>query len=150
MIDNVSTIGVTFFSRVRIPAGKSITKVAVSVTVPASSPSSTDCYAVYDDTGAKIGETAGDSALFASTGLRWANLITPIAAQGSDRWVYVTQFVANPSGMSVRYKNGAGDLAGSTTLRRAFYDSPGSLPASINPATTGTISTQYIPFYMVG
>ncbi len=150
MIDNVSTIGVTFFSRIRIPTGKSITKVAVCVTTPASAPSSTDCYAVYDDTGAKIGETAGDAGIFASAGLRWANLVSPIAAQGSDRWVYVSLFAANPSSLAVRYKNGAGELAGSTTLRRAFYDSPGSLPSSINPATTGTISTQYIPFYMVG
>lgn len=150
MVDSASTIGVTFFSRIRIPAGKSITKIAASVVATISSPSSTDCYAIYDDAGVKIGETAGDNTLFASVGLRWANLITPVAAQSSDRWVYVTMFVANPAGLSIGYKNGSGNLAGSTTSRRAFFDSPASLPSSINPATTGSISTQYIPFYMVG
>lgn len=148
--DSASSAGNTFFARILVPAGKSITKAAVEIKGSATSPSSTDCYAIYDASGAKIGETPGSGTLFASLGLRWADLVTPIAAQSSDRYVWVSLFAADPSGMNILYKSGSGELAGRTTTRRAFYASTGSVPASIDPTTDGTTSLQYIPFYMLG
>jgi hypothetical protein len=150
MGDSASTVGTVFFARLLVPAGKSITKAAVEIRGTATAPSATDCYGIYDAAGIKIGETAGSNTLFTALGLRWANLITPIAAQDVDRYVWVSLFAANPSGMSIMYKNGAGDLAGRTTNRRAFFDAVAALPASINPVTQGTTSLQYIPFYMLG
>lgn len=151
-IDGVSTIGNMFFARMLVPAGKAITKVTTFLSSAATAPTATDAYVLYSDSGVKIGETSGDITLFGAgpAGPRWRNLITPVAAQGSDRWVWGSVYAAAPGGMLIGYKANGGVISGATTNRRSFYMSPGSLPASINPVTDGSTSFTYIPFYMLG
>lgn len=148
--DSGSSVGNTFFARVLVPAGKAISKVATVIKGVATAPSATDAYAVYDAAGAQLGQTPGSNTLFTALGTRWANLTAPVPPVGVDRFVWVTLFAANPTGMSILYKSTSGDLAGSTTPRRAFYEAVGAIPASINPVTDGTTSLQYIPFYLLG
>lgn len=74
-----------------VPAGKPITKVGTIVTTVASGTSGTFCgFAVYSlDGTSKLGDTGHVAALFTTTGLRSANLTTPVAASGTGRFVIV-------------------------------------------------------------
>ena len=147
-----STMGNLFFARLLVPAGKAINTVATVVTSAGTLGGGGDnCFAVYDDAGTLAGRTASDNALWSVGGWRPANLTSPIVAQASDRFVYVTAYVNGYSGQPSQCYNvvAAQELYSGPLRRRSFYGGAGSLPASIDVTSFGS-NTGYLPFYAIG
>jgi len=147
-----STMGSLFFARIRIPAGKAITKAALVVTSAGTVGSGgNNCFAVYDDDGNFVAQTPADDTLWASTGWRTATFTTPIAAQATDRFVYVTSYVVGYSGTPSQVYNTVGDTAlyAGPLRRRSFYGSASPLPTTVDVVNFGS-NTSYLPFYALG
>lgn len=137
-----------------VPAGKAITKVGVAVRTNGvySATGTPSQVKVYDDTGALIGSSPDDVAMWLTKGWNLQTLSTPITASGSDRWVYVGISGGGFTGHSAAWPSAINpDLPEYTSTglivgrRRCFYSGSAlGLPNSINPATYGTTTT-YIP-----
>ncbi|HKX72723.1 MAG TPA: hypothetical protein VJM32_01775 [Candidatus Saccharimonadales bacterium] len=132
------------FARVYVPAGNAITKVGAAMTGAGTlAAGGQNRFGVYDDTGVLLQTTPNNNSQWTTPGWKIATLSTPIAAQGTGRFVYVaaivTGYSANPnfafnnSGQEVVFYGGNG-----VTNRRHFYmQGQSALPASVNPASTG-------------
>jgi hypothetical protein len=152
-----STLGSMFFARVLVPAGHPISVVATVLagagTVGAGG---NNCFAIYDDAGNQVATTPANNAQWASVGWSIGTLATPIPAQQTDRFVYVSGFVIGYSSIPSIVYNVLGHEAltymgnGVPTHRRAFYaNGVSSLPPSINPASYGS-NSNYLPLYALG
>jgi hypothetical protein len=153
----VSSLGTAFFARIFVPAGKAInaigTIVATAGTVGAGGLNS---FGIYDDAGTLVASTAVDNTMWQTTGWLIKTLSSPIAAQDSDRFVYCAASCEGYSGQpNIFYNNtlnstltaGGGYLVNN---RRTFYNQISSWPASINPATYGNQSGNYLPLIVLG
>lgn len=148
-------------TRIWVPAGKAISTAAIFVTTAGVGTPTLAGFAVYTDDGqTKLGETTADNNIFASTGTRSGTFASPIAAQGSGRFVRVL-FSQNysTSGVSCTFatENGPGGGAafnGGLAVRTAFFSALSSFPASFDPSTgsglSGWTTTNYIPIILLG
>ncbi|MFI6909869.1 hypothetical protein ACIBKY_52015 [Nonomuraea sp. NPDC050394] len=152
---NNSSFGVNtvMLTRVLIPAGAAITNVWVAVRTAGTHDASTpnNQIAIYDDTGTLVAATADAPTLWTGSGWRGAALVGgPIAAQASDRYVYVAALARGITGCVLPHPSSANDNqvvwfcrpAVGTVKRRALYISgQTSLPASFDPSAGGTETT---------
>jgi|GEM_PF-783944 len=153
--NNLSTLDQGYFARVLVPAGKAINAIGSIVrTAGTVSGGGLNGFAIYDDTGTLVTSTPDDNTMWQSVGWVFKTLGTPIAAQGSDRFVYVG--IASRGYSSVPYipyavlpptlVDGGGYLV---TTRRSFYNGINAWPSSFNPATYGLTTTGYLPFVVL-
>jgi hypothetical protein len=133
-----------------VPAGKAITKVWIPTSIVASSATGYNGFAVYDDTGNLLGETASDPSVFTTLGWQGIDLITPIAADANDRFVYVAcQTSANGQCLYTHAPNSIPNFYNGVTAgkRRSWVNNSlsGTWPSTINPVTDG----QLFPYIML-
>lgn len=152
--------GATQYCRVLIPAGSAIAKFAARVSVAGvTKGSNINSFAVYTDAGVLVDSTADDAALFASTGWQSKSLGTPIAAQSTDRYVYIgiahgftgtVPSVLYNTVVHATFTDGT-SVFGTAIPRRCFFSTGVTAwPASITPASHGSTSGQFIPVIAVG
>jgi hypothetical protein len=151
----ISTLGGVFFARIFVPAGKAINGIGTVITTAGTvGGGGENSFAVYTDAGVLVQQTTTTNSLWTTTGWVTQTFGTPIAAQGSDRYVYastiVTGYSAAPNTVFAVFgsTSGAAMSGGyglsATTGRRAFYNTVSSWPASFDPTTYGTLSN-YLP-----
>lgn len=148
------TNGDSFFARLYVPAGATISaiKIAVQTTGSYVSNGRPNQLALYDDNGTQIGLTPDDSTLWSAVGWRMGTLPSPIAAQNTGRFVYAGFILSGYSNVSPALPLGvniaAGILNGSTNgkKRGMYMNGLLTLPVSFNPATYGN-TTSYIPLF---
>lgn len=147
-----------YFTRVFIPAGKAINAIGTMVhTAGTGGAGGLNGFAVYTDSGTLVTSTTDDDTMWQSAGWVIKTLSSPIAAQGSDRFVYVgvacRQHSLAPIIAYCQF-TATGLVAGGGYLvsggRRSFYNSISSWPASIDPATYGNDPGGYLPLTAVG
>ena len=141
--------------RMWIPAGKAITTCwAAVVTAGTLGAGGVNGFAIYDDAGTLVQSTVDDNNLWASTGIRSKALPSPIAAQSSDRFVYlamrVTGYSVAPAFPFCQGQNG-GVLDGlfGAGRRRGLVLSGSTWAGTIDTAT-GTSPGGYTPFLALG
>lgn len=145
-----------WFVRVFIPAGKAINAIAgFSGGAGTVGAGGLNGFAVYTDSGTLVTSTPDDNTMWQASGWIIKVLGTPVAAQSSDRFVYIG--IASrgySSAPTIRYFtapdaiiNGGGYLV---DKRRAFYDSISSWPASIDPQTYGNAAGGFLPLVTLG
>lgn len=151
-----STLGTGFFfGRIFVPAGKAIAGIGTVITTAGTvGAGGENSFAVYTDAGVLVQQTTTNNNLWTTTGWVTQTFGTPIASQGSDRYVYasavVTGYTALPNAMYAVFgsTSGAAMSGGyglsATAGRRAFYNGGSSWPASFDPTTYGTLSN-YLP-----
>lgn len=142
-----------FAVRIGIPSGTIITALWAAVRtggshVPSGTPNR---LGLYTDEGVQIGVTADDPTLWTQAGWRGGVLPVPVAAEPTDRCVYVLTLVGGMSGLSVPYMTLADDSHAAWFCRgvdggnrRAMYAGGTALPASFDPTAYGTATT-YVP-----
>ncbi|HSW81288.1 MAG TPA: hypothetical protein VLG40_02725 [Candidatus Saccharimonas sp.] len=151
----VSTLSGIFFGRVFVPAGKAINGIGTVITTAGTvGAGGENSFAVYTDAGVLVQQTTTTNTLWTTTGWVTQTFGTPIASQGSDRYVYVSAisngYSAAANTMYAVFGNTAGAaMSGgygmsATAGRRAFYNGASSWPASFDPTTYGTLSN-YLP-----
>lgn len=138
------------FARVWIPANVTITKLWCAVRNGGTYTTSAtpNQIAVYTDAGVLVSATPNDNTLWTAAGWRGGTLPTPIASQGTGRFIYIATIYGGMANLTIPYPQGANDANGvwfSTppigTNRRGFYiEGQTALPASFNPATAGIAS----------
>lgn len=140
-----------FGTRVWVPAGQTISKVAAPIEVAGTydSTGTPNQFVMYEDDGQTRYLTSVDNTLWGATGWRVGMFSSPIAAQASGRFVWVflmirgyssvgVMFPASPYNITFAVNGGIGALSGQ---RRGIYQ--GSVvtpPATINPLTYGSAS----------
>jgi hypothetical protein len=151
-----STLIGAFWSRVFVPAGSTIHALGTIVTIGGTlGAGGINGFAVYDDSGNLVGTTANNNSMWTTSGWVVKTLTTPIAAQSAGRFVYA---VASCNGYSsspqIRYLQNEGALTDGggylVTIRRSFFNSISSWPASVNTASYGTPGSGYIPLIALG
>jgi len=139
--------------RLFIPSGRVITRAGVFVTTAGSSLTGLCSFALYDDAGTLVTSTVSDATVFTSTGYRFKDFPTPIAAQGSDRFVWLRANIETGTKPVVAFRVATGTVldGGYTAHRRAFYASGvSSWPSTIDPLTAGSANGGYIPLMGLG
>lgn len=151
-INAVSSIGSAFFARIFIPASHTITAIGLYVALAGTvGAGGENGFAVYDDNGNFIAATPTDNALWSAVGWRSKAFATPIPAQSSDRFVYVSPLINGYiSGINILYMAARDEisdgLVGFAAKRRSFYTSFSSWPSSFDPATFGNPGGGFVPF----
>lgn len=148
---NVSTMtsGTLWVSRLWVPANKALTNLWCLVYSGGvyDGVASGNKFAVYDDNGIKLGETADTPTFWTSGGWRGGPIVGgPIAAQTTGRWIYMAVCavgLSTPANIAYRIGNDADSVQrGPAGGRRRNFLQGGSsgVPASFNPDTFGSIS----------
>lgn len=141
---NDSTHGAGWGTRVWVPAGKAINTIGVFVSQTGGVGSGNNAFAVYDDNGNFVASTPTDNNLWVVSSPSWVlkNLSSPVAAQGSGRFVYITTSQnGSATDASIAYLNiGFGEKmmsGGPSGKFRSFVQSGmgSSFPSTINVAT---------------
>jgi hypothetical protein len=149
---NSGSLDQAWFTRVFVPAGNAINGLATLVKAAGTvSGGGLNGFAIYDDSGTLVASTVDDNTMWQTTGWVAKSLASPIASQGSDRFVYAAVssrgYSAAPTtafdtGISSALTDTPGYL---DTRRRAFFNGISSWPASLNPATYGNNSGGFLP-----
>lgn len=143
---NSLSAGVAVWHRIYVPANTAINGAATYVNSAGSTVGAgIQGFSVYEESGTLVASVSSNT-IFTSTGWRSAAFSSPVAAQGSGRFVYVG-FVCNLTSAPTTAGAGTGAPAFnggvSVTNRRCFYASGvTSWPSSITVASHGTISNQ--------
>lgn len=129
-------------TRVRVPANTALTTLYCYCQTSGTFTAGTNQFGLYDDTGAQVATTPNDSTLWASTGWRSGTITGgPIAAQTTDRFVYIVPLISGFSGVQWLFASGA-NAAPATGPgggnRRAMFSNASALPASFDPTSYGT------------
>lgn len=159
LFGNISTItsGTVWVSRLWIPAGKTLTNLWCLVYSAGVHDGVTagNKFAVYDNDGAKLGETADTPSFWTAAGWRGGPISGgPIAAQSSNRWIYMAvcaEGLTTPANIPYRVGNDSdGVQRGPTGGRRRNILQGGSsgVPASFNPDTYGS-GSGYCPMLAI-
>jgi hypothetical protein len=148
---NITSTSVRLF----VPAGQVITRAGACVTDAGSGTTGLTGFALYDDAGNLVTSTVTDTALFETAGYRFKSFPTPVAAQGSDRYVWlrinIYDATARPYLAYAIFYNSAVVDGGLTTHRRVFGTSAlSSWPSTINPLSDGSESFGYVPLIGLG
>ncbi len=155
-VDSITTgssFGAAFFARIFIPANRAITSVGIYLgSAGTLGAGGENGFGVYDDSGNFVASTPSDNNLWTAMGWRSKAFTTPIAAQASDRFVYISLLINGYTvGINTLYGVGRPEVTDGTVgfaiKRRAFFRSTlTSWPASFDPATYGDPAGGYIPF----
>jgi hypothetical protein len=138
-----STVANLFAARVWVPAGTALTGGATIVTTNPGTGSGEVRFAVWEDNGTLAGSSSTDAALFNTLGWRSAAFTTPVAASGSDRFVWVGFMAVGVVGATIPYVPSAAGL--NAQHRRCVYsDSLTTLPTTLDIA--GLALSDYLPF----
>ena len=131
--------GFYFANRVRIPAGTTITNVHLVISI-AGAGLTYGAVAVYEADGTRSGLTGDQIAAWqAAAGPKSAALGTPIAAQGADRWVWVTFAAAGttrPAFMAASSSTLPSNVGLSGALAGGYVAGAAPLPASMSMSMT--------------
>lgn len=128
-------------TRVFIPAGTAITALSIAVSnIAGGAGHPQNCLAVYTDAGELVTRTAYGNEPWQTWGWQTVPLLSPIAAESADRFVWLSSLVNGFSPTPyVLYKNAANQLAiaGGANMPghlRSLYASSAvtSLPSTIN------------------
>lgn len=151
-----STHGAGWATRVYVPAGKAINTIGVFVSQTGGVGSGNNAFAVYDDSGNFVASTPTDNNLWVADHA-WVlkNLSSPIAAQGSGRFVYIVTYQnGSATDANIAYLNiGFGEKMMSGGPSGKFRSFPvsgmgSSFPSTINVATPGT-NFGYLPLVVL-
>jgi hypothetical protein len=150
-VGNVSE-GNVWLVRVWVPAGVAFGKIALAVSIGGAHSASSvpNQLGWYDDNGVLQEATPDDSTMWAnSTSWYVRTLATPVAAQGTGRFIYVGFIVGGFSNVSPCWNVTNGNMlvstmVGSSRRRAMFTSGQTALPSSFNPSSYGT-QTGYIP-----
>jgi hypothetical protein len=139
--------------RLFVPAGQVITRAGVFIATAGSSISGLAGFGLYDDSGNLVTSTVDDAAVFQSAGYRFKDFPTPVAAQGSDRFVWLRANIETGTKPVVAFRIATSTVldGGLTTHRRAYYTSGvTSWASTISPLTDGSANGGYIPLLGLG
>lgn len=146
-----------FFARIFVPAGKAIAAVGMMVTTAGTlAGGGENSFAVYTDAGVFVSSTPTDNTLWSSTGWRVKEFSSAIAAQSSDRFVYVSPLLNGHSANPHIAYNLTRDIVTqgggyNTNNRRTFYQNGlTAWPASFTPSSYGNNGIGYIPLLGLG
>jgi len=150
-----STHGNSWGARVWVPAGTPINGLGVFVTQTGTTGSGNNAFAIYDDSGNLVGSTPTDDNLWVVAQRQWVirNLSSPIAAQGSGRFVYAVSSRNGGTDPWIAYLNisfGEFMMSGGPTGKFRSLIPGGmssSFPSTINVATPGS-NFGYLPLYV--
>ncbi len=143
------------FARVFVPANNAIVGAGAYVyTAGTLGTGGLNGFAIYTDSGTLVTSTTTDNNLWTSSGWATKAFSSTIAAQTSDRYVYVAANVEGYTSNVLITWNipdnivpPSGGYGITSTARRAFYTgSLSSWPSSIDPTSYGTTYTNYTPF----
>lgn len=151
----ISSLGGVFFGRIFVPAGKAINGIGTIITTAGVvGGGGENSFAVYTDAGVLVQQTTTNNNLWTTTGWVTQTFTTPIASQGSDRYVYASTIVNGYStapntvfavfGSTAGAAMSGGYGMSATAGRRAFFNNASSWPASFDPTTYGT-AINYLP-----
>lgn len=153
---NESTHGNSWAARVWVPAGKAINTIGLFVSQTGTAGTGNNAFAIYDDDGNFVASTPTDNNLWVVASPNWVlkNFSSPIAAQGSGRFVYAASSRNGGTDPSIAYLNiGFGEKmmsGGPSGKYRSFI--PGgmssSFPSTINVTTPGT-NFGYLPLFVL-
>jgi hypothetical protein len=130
-----------------------ITRAGVFIITAGSGISGLAGFGLYDDSGNLVTSTTNDAAVFQSTGYRFKDFPSPVAAQGSDRFVWLRANVETGTKPVVGFRVASPGVldGGLTTHRRAFYSGGlSSWASTISPLTDGSANGGYIPLMGLG
>jgi hypothetical protein len=153
LCDTSSSVDSLQPTRMFIPAGMAITALSVCILVPGTLGAGGDnCLAVYDDTCTLVARSAFDNNLWTTTGWVTANLVTPISAQSTDRYIWLSTLVIGYTSLpNTLYHRSVSSyaLVGGNNLpnhRRSLYQAGVvALPNSFDPlAATASQYTMLI------
>jgi hypothetical protein len=138
--------------RLPVAAGQVITRAGVAITVAGSGLSGLAGFGLYDDAGNLVTSTTNDTSVFTTAGWRFKDFPSPVAAQGSDRFVWLRGCMESGTRAFVAFRTGSDILDGGvSTHRRSYFSSNiSSWPSTINPLTDGTPNGGYIPLMGLG
>lgn len=154
---NDSTHGAAWGTRVWVPAGKAINTIGIFISQTGAVGSGNNAFAVYDDDGNFVDSTPTDNNLWVVGSPSWVlkNLSSPIAAQGTGRFVYiVTSQNGSATDASIAYLNiGFGEkmMSGGPTGKFRSFTLSGvgsSFPSTINVTTPAT-NFGYLPLVVL-
>lgn len=153
-----SSANEAFFARIFVPAGKAINAIAAYVVTAGTFGGTTGLngFSIFADDGqTQLYTSPNDDTMWQVSGWVVKTLASPIAAQGTDRFVYAGKsargysvqpsmaYLVLPAGMSEGGGNGA-------SHRRAFYNTISAWPATFTPSSYGNASAGYIPCIALG
>ena len=148
-----------WFARVFVPAGKAINAIATIVkTAGVVDTGGLNGFAIYDDAGTLVSSTTDDNTMWQATGWIIKALGSPIAAQGSDRFVYTAMVSRGYTATKPSVLFYAGSTEGTLTTgggylvnnRRSFFNGIDSWPASLDPTSYGNSTTGFLPLITLG
>lgn len=151
--DSTFTDGTFFVSRMFVPAATPVATVGVGVSVAATGGAAANGNGVviYEDDGTLAGSQSVPNLWNSGAGWKFADLGTPVAAQSAARWVRVGILVGGWTGVRLWFANrttGAEAIISggrtSTHRRTVFASGVTAFPASITPASYGTL-TAFLP-----
>lgn len=142
----------TWAVRLPVRAGQVITRAGVWIGTAGSSVAGLAGFGLYDDSGTLIASTTSDASVFETAGWRFKDFSSPVAAQGTDRFVWLRINVELGTKPVIGFRAGPANLDGGlATHRRTFFTSGlSSWPSTINPLTDGTAGGGYIPLLGLG
>lgn len=147
-----SGLGASWLTKMWIPPNQIIGRAATIITTVAAGAASLAGFAIYNVDGtSKLGETPHDATLFTSLGLREKDLSAPIAASSTGRFVQVL-IVQNhvTNGPNVGFATSASpEIINSNGRRSQFGGGQATYPATVNPASYGTV-TEFLPLIFLG
>jgi hypothetical protein len=139
-----------FVALAYVPAGVAIARVGtvfknIGTFSPAQGPQRV---AVYEQNGTLAGSSVDDQTLWSVQGWRFGTLAVPVPAQAAGRLVYAAILTNGYANSNIAYNvTNYSDVVntGLTALHRVMFSNAFTdLPASINPATFGTV-TNFLP-----
>lgn len=148
-----SSIGSFHLTRMLVPAGRILTSVGIFVTVGGSSPSASDEFLLYEETGALVGRSGGDATIFASNNT-WSfrAFQSSVPAQSSDRFVYAGFVMPTPASVILPYTKLSPQQAmggNGVANRRHIYSNDTTVATSLDFTSYGSTSAEYIPLIML-
>lgn len=151
-VNGVAAVDPCWSVRLLVPAGQAITRAGLPLTIAGSGLSGLTSFAVYDDAGNLVTSTVSDATVFTSTGWRFKSFPSPIAAEGTDRFVWLRVNIESGTRPTMTFRTGIDNLDGGlVTHRRAYFSGNlSSWPSTINPLTDGTNNGGYIPLMGLG
>lgn len=155
--DGDSNHGPNWCTRIWVPAGKAIAHVGIFVTIPGAAGTGVNGFGVYDDDGDFVAATVNDLSLWtADHDWAFASFASPIAAQGSGRFVRVVSVASGTDPWVLYWTQGSAEKVmqggiGVTNHRRAIAgitDFSSAFPSTIDLETGSTFD--YLPLVVLG
>lgn len=153
-VSSTGTLSGGWTARIWMKGGLPITRVGTIVLAAASGDIGFNAFAIYSDDGTSLlGQTADDATFWTTAGIRSINLVTPIAASATGRFVRIMMANAFTTVPSIGYcvtANNPGVINGTGLQRRSvFHAGVSSFASTIDPTSLGT-ATEFLPLFFLG